>query len=471
MQHGILLVIIIAFVFLPLHAQHNEEYLQIGEQLTHLGLVEEGTYEILTQLLSVGPRFSGSPGKAAAVELTYQMFKDIGLDRVWFEPVTVPRWVRSEVEEAKIVGSRRVGDVPLSVAALGGSIATPTEGLTAPVVEVHSFEELQKLGDSVNGKIVFFNRPMDRRLVNTFAAYSGAVNQRSRGAIEAGKLGAKAVLVRSMTLRIDDYPHTGAMHYQDDVPKIPTASISTKGAEYLSEVLKFENDVHVFLRFTPEMRDSVQTYNVIGEITGSHYPEEIVLIGGHLDAWDLTPGAHDDGAGCAQVIRGLKLLKELDVKPKRTIRGVLFANEEFGISGGIAYAFSENRSNENHIIAIESDRGGFLPLGFTVDNTDEVVEHFQKYKYLFEPLGMYQIIQGFGGVDIIPLREQGTIAMGLLPDSQRYFDFHHSAKDTLEAVHPRELELGTIAMALFAYVLAEDGLPAELAGEMVDDLE
>lgn len=469
MQNGILLLAILSITFLPLHAQHNDEFVQIGEEILHKGLVEEGAYEILAELLTVGPRFAGTPGKAAAVELTYQMLNDIGLDKVWLEPVTVPRWVRGKVEEAKIVGSQRVGGVALSIAALGGSIATPEEGLVAPVVEVHSFEELRKLGDSVKDKIVFFNRPMDRRLVNTFAAYSGAVNQRSQGAIEAAKLGAKGVLVRSMTLRIDDYPHTGGMRYQDGIPRIPAASISTKGAEYLSKILKHEENVNIFMKFLPEMRDSVQTYNVIGEVTGAEFPDEIVLIGAHLDSWDMTPGAHDDGAGCAQVIQGLKLLNKLELRPKRTVRGVLFANEEFGISGGFAYAGSENRHNEKHIIAIESDRGGFLPLGFTVDNQDEVVEYFQRYKYLFEPLGMHQIIRGFGGVDIIPLREQGSIAMGLLVDSQRYFDFHHSAKDDLDAVHPRELELGAVAMALFAYVLAEDGLPVFILEEYLSN--
>jgi carboxypeptidase Q len=453
-----LLLFILVTVF-SLQSQQREEFLGTGERILQKGLLEEGAYEILAELLTVGPRFAGSPGKAAAVELSYQMMTDMGLDRVWLEPVTVPRWIRGEIEEAKVVGSERVGDVSLVIAALGGSVATPQEGITAPVVEVHSFDELKQLGDSVRGKIVFFNRPMDRRLVNTFAAYSGAVNQRTQGAIEAAKLGAVAVLVRSITLRIHDYPHTGGMRYLDDVPQIPAAAISTKGAEYLSEILKYEETVRVFMRFTPEMHDSVQTYNVIGEITGSEYPDEIILIGAHLDSWDITPGAHDDGAGCAQVIQGLKLLHELSLRPKRTVRGVLFANEEFGISGGFAYADAGLRDGEKHLVAIESDRGGFLPLGFTVDNEQEVVEHFQTYRYLFETLGMHQIIRGFGGVDIIPLRDRGTIAMGLLPDSQRYFDVHHSAKDTLDEVHPRELELGAVAMALFAYVLAEEGLP------------
>ena len=459
MQYWVISLLVCLVIFSPARGQQNEEYLEIGEKILHKGLLEEGAYTFLEKLLEIGPRFAGTPEKAAAVEMTHQMFNDIGLDRVWLEPVTVPRWVRGDVEEAKIIGSQRIGDEVLSIAALGGSIATPQEGITAPVVEVHSFEELEELGDFVEGKIVFFNRSMDRRHLNTFAAYSGAVNQRSRGAIEAAKYGAIGVLVRSLTLRIDDYPHTGGMRYEDGIPQIPAASISTKGAELLSESLEFENDLHVYMRFTPEMRDSVETYNVIGEITGTEYPDEIILIGAHLDSWDITPGAHDDGAGVAQVIQGLKLLHELDLRPKRTVRGVLFANEEFGISGGFAYAESAERDNEEHLIAIESDRGGFLPLGFTVDNEDQVVEYFQRYTYLFEPYGMHQIIQGFGGVDIIPLREQGTIAMGLLPDSQRYFDVHHSAKDTLETVNPRELELGAVAMALFAYVLAEDGLP------------
>jgi carboxypeptidase Q len=447
-------------------SKENSAYLDIGERLMQQGLLGEGAYALLEELLSVGPRFSGSPGKAAAVELMYRKMRDLGFDNVRLEPVTVPRWVRSEIEEARIVNSKRVGSVPLKIAALGGSIATPPEGLTTGIVEVRSFEELQQLGERAKGKIVFFNRPMDRRLLDPFAAYSGAVNQRSRGAVEAAKVGAVAVLVRSVTMRIDDYPHTGAMRYSNDTPRIPAASISTKGAEYLSKLLQREPEINVYLRFTPEMMDSVQTYNVIGEIRGSEKPDEIVILAGHLDSWDITPGAHDDGAGCVQAIRAIGLLKDLGLRPKRTIRAVLYANEEFGITGGYAYVDDENRKGERHIAAIESDRGGFRPLGFTVDADDEVVSHFKQYEYLFRPYGMYEIKRGFGGVDIIPLRDRGTIAIGLLPESQRYFDVHHSAKDTIETVNPRELELGAIAMALFAYVVAEDGIPSR----MVDDL-
>jgi carboxypeptidase Q len=458
----LILVFQIHIVSAEAPSDENSAYLDIGEKLMQEGLLGEGAYSLLEELLSVGPRFSGSPGKAAAVELMYRKMRDLGFDNVWLEPVTVPRWVRSEIEEARIVNSKSVGSVPLTIAALGGSVATPREGLTTGIVEVRSFEELQQLGERAKGKIVFFNRPMDRQLLDPFAAYSGAVNQRSRGAIEAAKVGAVAVLVRSMTMRIDDYPHTGAMRYGDDIPQIPAASISTKGAEYLSNLLRHEPDLNVHLRFTPEMMDSVQTYNVIGEIRGSEKPDEIVILAGHLDGWDITPGAHDDGAGCVQAVRAIGLLKDLGLRPKRTIRAVLYANEEFGVSGGRAYVNDVNRTGERHIAAIESDRGGFRPLGFTVDTDDETVAHFKQYEYLFRPYGMYEIKRGFGGVDIAPLRNTGTIAIGLLPDPQRYFDLHHSAKDTIETVNPRELELGAIAMALFGYVLAEDGVPSRM---------
>ena len=456
------LVWLLFFLISPsIEAQPNEEYLKVGKALLQQGLISEGSFEILAEIVAVGPRFSGTPGKAAAVELASQLLRDLGLDRVWLEPVTVPRWVRSPVEEARVVGSRRVGDAPLTIAALGGSVATLASGLTAPVVEVHSFDELQKLGNRAKGKIIFYNRPMDRTSVNTFAAYSGAVDQRAQGAVQAARQGAVGVLVRSLTLRLDDYPHTGGMSYQEGVPKIPAASISTRGAELLSALLKQEKTVEVFMRFTPQNLDSVRTSNVIGELTGSAYPDQIVLLAAHLDTWDITPGAHDNGAGCAQVIHGLKLLRQLGLRPQRTIRGVLFANEEFGLSGGIAYAASEHRVGERHLAAIESDRGGFLPLGFTIDSRDKVVEAFQRYQYLFEPFGMHRLIRGFGGADIMPLRDQGTLAIGLLPDSQRYFDLHHSAKDILAEVNPRELELGTAAMALLAYILAEEGLPVD----------
>lgn len=298
---------------------------------------------------------------------------------------------------------------------------------------------------------------MDPKLPNTFQAYMAAAMQRVNGATEAAKHGAVGALVRSLTMKIDDYPHTGLILYDPGVEKIPAACISTRGADLLSELLKKDPATTFGMKLACVELDPVVSHNVVGDITGSEKPEEIIVVGGHLDSWDLSPGAHDDAAGCAHSLEALRLIKELNLKPKRTIRAVMFMNEEFGGSGGRDYARSENRQEETHLAAIESDRGGFLPLGFGVGNT-QTFEKLKKWESLFQSIGLFWLRPGGGGVDIAPLGEQGTLLIGLVPDSQRYFDVHHSGKDVIEAVNPRELELGAIAMALFAYVLAEEGI-------------
>lgn len=432
-------------------------YLGTVEKILKKGLKEEGAYAILEKLTSIGPRLPGSPQAAAAVKFMRQKMQDIGLDKVFLEPLTVNRWVRGVPEEARIISSV-VGNKTLSVCALGGSIATPETGITAAVLEVKSFEELKELAEKAKGKIIFFNRPMDPTVLNTFLSYGRAADQRVRGAIEASKAGGVAVLVRSLTTRVDDFPHTGLMRYDPNIPKIPAASISTKSANLLSKILKIDSSLNIYLKLNCRNLSPVTSFNVTGEITGNKNPDEIILLGAHLDSWDLGTGAHDDGAGCAQVVEALRLLKELGLKPERTIRGVLFMNEEFGAIGGREYADAENRKGETHLAAIESDRGGFLPLGFSVGGNFHALKRLKEWEYLFTPIGMYWIRAGGGGADIAPLAKLGTITIGLVPDSQRYFDVHHSAKDVLDAVNPRELELGAVAMAVFAYVLAQEGI-------------
>jgi hypothetical protein len=381
----------------------------------------------------------------------------LGLDEVHLEPITVERWVRGKPEEAKVI-SAVDGTIPLSICALGGSIPTPKEGITAQALEVKSFEELKKLKEKAKGKIVFFNRAMDRAIIDSFQAYGQAAEQRVSGAVEAARAGAVAAVVRSLTLRDDDFPHTGLMNYEPFVRRIPAACVSTKGANLLSELLKKDPDLKIYLKLDCSQLPPVESHNVAGQITGSEKPEEIILLGGHLDSWDLGTGAHDDGAGCVQAVEALRLIKELGLRPKRTIRAVMFMNEEFGGSGGRDYASSKARKKEIHLAAIESDRGGFLPLGFGVGGGNQTVKSLQRWEYLFQPFGMFWIKEGGGGVDIAPLANKGTIAIGLIPESHKYFDFHHSARDVLGAVHPRELELGAIAMAIFAYIMAQEGV-------------
>jgi Zn-dependent M28 family amino/carboxypeptidase len=299
---------------------------------------------------------------------------------------------------------------------------------------------------------------MDPAKINTFEAYGGAVNQRGSGAIEAAKVGGVAALVRSMTTRLDDVPHTGGMHYQDGVPKIPAAAVSTIGANLLSRLLAEEKTVRVRLKLTCQTFPDTPSANVLGELTGTEKPEEIIVVGGHLDSWDKGTGAHDDGAGCVQSIEALRLLKALDLKPKRTIRAVMFMNEENGLRGGEAYAREAGASKEKHIAAIEADRGGFAPRGFSVDTDSARFARLAGWSYLFEEIGAEKIFRGGSGADISPLVRQGVPGIGLVPESQRYFDYHHSDNDVISAVNERELNLGAAAMTILCYVLAQEGL-------------
>jgi len=431
----------------------------IASKLVDIGLREGEAYSMLQELTSTaGHRLSGSHGAAVAVELTKQMMISRGFDNVHLEHVMVPHWVRGPVEEAEILASRGRTAVPLSVCALGGSIATPEEGVTAEVIEVKSFEELQRLGRAAEGKVVFFNRPMDPGKLNTFESYGGAVDQRSRGAIEAAKVGGVAAIVRSMTLTLDDVPHTGQMNYADTVRKIPAAAVSTLGAQKLSKILSREKNVRVRLKLTCETLPDVPSANVVGEITGSEKPNEIIVVGGHLDSWDKGTGAHDDGAGCVQAIEVLSLIKKSGLRPRRTIRAVMFMNEENGLRGARAYPHAAERAGETHIAAIESDRGGFAPHGVSVHADSLVLEKVRRWISLFHKLGAGQIERGPSGADISQLVQRGVPGFALIVDTQRYFDYHHSDHDTIDKVHPRELEMGAIVEAFLCYLISEEGL-------------
>ncbi|HAS41115.1 MAG TPA: peptidase M28 family protein [Microscillaceae bacterium] len=424
-----------------------------------LSLTDQKAYEWLDFLCNkIGGRLSGSPQAAAAVEFTRQVMDTLGVDRVFLQEVMVPHWVRGDKEIGKIVNSKQVGSQEVRVCALGNSIGTGVNGLVAEVVEVKSFDELRALGAAkVKGKIVFYNRPFDNTLIQTFRSYGGAVNQRSAGASEAAKLGAVGVVVRSMTGRIDDNPHTGNMRYQLNVRKIPAVAISTKGAELLSQLLKNDNQLKFYFRTTCKKLKDKKSYNVIGEIKGSQYPDEIIVVGGHLDSWDTGDGAHDDGAGAVQSMDVLRLIKAAGIKPKRTIRAVMFMNEENGLRGGRKYAELAAENKEKHIAALESDSGGFSPRSIGVNNDFGGFTKMKKWSKLFGPYGV-NITNGGGGADIGPLRTQNVTIMSLRPDSQRYFDFHHTAIDTFDKVNPRELQLGAATMASLVYLLAEYGL-------------
>jgi hypothetical protein len=407
----------------------------------------------------VGARLSGSEGAQKGVEYTKAQLETLGLDRVYLQEVMVPKWVRGEKEVAYILDNKSKINIP--VCALGGSIATPKNGITASVIEVHSIKEIAELGeDKIKGKIVFFNRPMQADNIETFTSYGGCVDQRFGGAKEASKFGAVATIVRSMNMRLDDFPHTGAQSY-GDLPKdkyIPAAAISTNAAELLSKSLKANPNLKFFLKQSCQQFDDVLSYNVIGEIKGSEHPERIMVVGGHLDSWDLADGSQDDGAGVVQSMEVLNIFKNIGYKPKNTIRAVLFMNEENGGRGGKKYEELSKANNENHIFALESDSGGFTPRGFSFDTDDVNLAKIQTWKGLFEPYLIHSFTKGHSGADIEPLTSSKIIKAGLHPDSQRYFDYHHAANDNFEGVNKRELELGAATMAALMYLIDQNGL-------------
>ncbi len=423
-------------------------------------LVNGKTYSNLEYLTTkIGARLSGSPGAAAAVEWSRHVMETYGFDSVWLQPVMVPHWVRGQKEIGKIVNSSKVGALEVNICALGGSVGTGPSGVLANIVEVKNFDELKALGEkAVKGKIVFYNRPMDPTQIHTFAAYSGAGDQRRSGASEAAKYGAVGVVVRSLGSNLEDYPHTGGMAYALNIPKIPAVAISTRHAEVLSRMLKEDGGLKFYFESYCETLPDAPSFNVIGELKGSQFPEEIIVVGGHLDSWDLAQGAHDDGTGCVQSIEVLRILKAMGYKPKRTIRAVMFMNEENGLRGGREYARVAEVNKEKHIAAIESDRGGFTPRGFTMSGTPAAETQIRSWKPLLEPYGLTDFSQSGGGADIGPLAPQGVLLIGYLPDSQRYFNYHHTPADTFDKVDKRELELGAASMTAMVYLLDQYGV-------------
>lgn len=432
----------------------------IARRIADAALSSGHSHEMLRELCTtIGHRLSGSPQAAQAVEWGRRVMIESGLERVHLQPVLVPHWERGAAE--RVVLTANGIQTPLHALALGGSVATPAGGIAAEVIEVKGIAEVARLGERARGKIIFFNRPMDPTLVNTFDAYSGAVDQRVHGPVAAARVGAIGVVVRSMTTALDTFPHTGMLRYNDSIAQIPAVAISTADAERLSSTLRQHPAAQLSIQTDCRTLPDAESHNVIGQLTGTEKPDEVVVIGGHLDSWDVGEGAHDDGAGCVQAIEALRLLKVLGLRPKRTIRAVLWMNEENGMRGGIAYADSVGKHGPKHIAAIESDRGGFAPRGFYIEADMQTVERVARWSGYFRIMGAERFIHGGGGADIGPLKAHGTLNIGLNVESHRYFDYHHAASDTFQQVHRRELELGAAAMALLAWLIAEEGVEWE----------
>lgn len=426
-------------------------------------LEEQFGYEWLRELTTeVGHRFSGSANAEAAVTFVARHLREQGMDSVWLQEVEVPRWERGEKEIVRIVNSERLGNVDLDALSLGNSIGTPEGGVKGRVIEVHQLEALDSLGrDNIEGKIVFFNRHFDNTQIRTFNAYGGAVDQRVYGPSRAAEYGAAAVVVRSMTGILDDVPHTGVTVYRDDSVRTPGIAISTMDANLLSDALKNEPDLELFVEMDCKNYDPVISHNVIADWYGSDKDTSIILLGAHLDSWDVGTGAHDDGAGCAHILDALHILRELEYQPRHRLRLVFFMNEENGLKGGLKYAKWSEENNVNHLVAMESDAGGFVPRGFSCDgNKDILTPGYKQLNEWSDLLSVYGIkfTHGGSGADISPLKPQGPFLIGLRPDSQRYFDYHHTAADVFEVVHPRELQLGSAAMASLTYLFDKYGI-------------
>jgi carboxypeptidase Q len=421
-------------------------------------LVNGKAYDNLNMLCTQAPkRLSGSAGAQKAVDVTFRIMKGMGLDSVWLQECMVPHWERGTPEQGEMIVNGKATHA--NICALGGSVSTPSDGLTGEVIELSDFKELEDLGKKkIEGKIVFFNHPFDQRKASMFDAYGEAVGYRWAGPHLAETYGAKAVIVRSMSSALDTFPHTGVMRMDSLKATIPSAAVSTVDAEAIHTALAAGSKVEFRMTMNCIWYPDTKSFNVIGEIRGSEHPEEVIVFGGHLDAWDLSPGAHDDGSGCMQAIEVLRAFKALNIKPKHTIRAVMWMNEENGGRGGEAYAKYSTDNKIKHIAAMESDAGGFTPRGFGITATPEQKAKVQSWAPLFLRYGYHDFTSGGGGADIDDLKASGTPLFGLEPDSQRYFDYHHTEIDTFDKVNKRELHLGAGGMTALVYLIDKYGL-------------
>lgn len=423
-------------------AQEAVKYKTIAQQITATATSDSSLYDRLATMCDTfGSRLSGSGSLEQAIDWIIAEAKKEGYNARG-EEVKVPHWVRGE-ESCTMVSPRKKN---IAVLGLGGTIATAPEGVTADVIVVNSFDDLKRRAPEVRSKIVLFNVP--------FTEYGKTVAYRVQGAIEAARLGAVGSLVRSIGPYGIYTPHTGGMSYNDSVPKIPHGAISLEDAEMIHRMVKRGQNVRINLKTGGRWEPDATSRNIVFEIRGSEKPNEVVVMGGHIDSWDVGQGAMDDGGGCFAAWHALNTIRKLGLKPKRTIRVVMFTNEENGLRGGKGYA--EAHKNETHVLGIESDEGTFKPQGFHHEGSKESLQWYQSLAPLLSPIGATNIIEGFGGADIGPLHQQyGTNLLGLQVDGTRYFWYHHTHGDTIDKLNPRELNECAAAMAIVAFVAAD----------------
>lgn len=451
-------LLLFVFVLLSLQIQAQQKDSIVIKKIFHEIFTNGQSYAHLKYLCkNIGARISGSEPAQKAINWGLQKLTETQADSVWLQPVMVPHWQRGEKEEAYLIYQNK--KINLAICALGNSVATPVNGIKAGIIEVKTFEELRaKPNELIRGKIVYFSRPFPDTVLYGGVAYGMTVNQRSMGPIEAAKKGAIGVIVRSMTHAHDHFPHTGATQYKDSFPSIPACAISTADATVLSNAIEKDPQVTVYFKQLCEMLPEVLSYNVVAEIKGSEKPNEIIVLGAHIDSWDIGEGAHDDGTGVVQCIETINTFKKLGMRPKRTIRVVLFINEENGLKGGLKYAELAEKNKEKHIAAIETDAGGFMPrhIGFALPK--EKLHAYKSWENLLAPYGVQAIDENGGGADIGPLKKQGALIIGFHPDGQKYFDYHHTENDVFEHVNKRELQFGSVVLTGLMYLLSEHGV-------------
>jgi carboxypeptidase Q len=447
-------LVILGFVFIANAQTEDSVFIRrIADEI----LVKGKAYDDLRVLTKqIGGRLAGSPQMVKAEQWGLKVFQSLSPDKAWLQKCMVPHWVRGGKDEATASYGKQKR--PLDVLALGNSAGSGKNGVSGNVVEVKDFQELEAKKDQVKGKIVFYNYPFNQTFIKTFQAYGDAVGYRGAGPSQAAKYGAIGAIVRSMSESTDNNPHTGSLRYDSTYKLIPSVAVGLKDADWLSGQLKQET-VSVTMKTYGHFLPDTIGHNVIAEVKGSEFPNEYITIGGHLDSWDPAEGAHDDGTGVVQTIEVLRVFKTLGYHPKRTIRFVLFANEENGTRGGQKYAQEATANGEKQIFALESDEGGFTPRGFNITGSEAQYQKLKNWQSLLCPYGVCETERGGGGSDIGYLnRNQKTPVAGYMPDSQRYFDLHHARNDVFEAVNRRELELGAVNMAALVYLVDKYGL-------------
>ncbi|CAA7386758.1 M20/M25/M40 family metallo-hydrolase [Chryseobacterium fistulae] len=438
------------FLSFSVFGQTKEDSIQFNKISTEILNNGKGYIELKELTKTIGHRLSGSDSYEKAVKWAENKLKDAGADKVWLQEVMVPVWTRGK-ESLKI----KVRDgkwLNLKMLSLGNSEGTGGKDISGEIIMVKSMEEYDKLlTEQVKDKIVFFNYPFRQSFIETFKGYSDAAKYRVNAAALTAKKGGKFAIIRSLSSAFDDVPHTGAMYYEDGGPQIPAVAIGNTTADELANYLK-NNTVLAKLNSNCGMKGEKNSYSVIGEITGKK-DKSVIVVGGHLDSWDIGEGAHDDGAGIVQSIEVLRTFKKLGIQNNHTIRVVCFANEENGVRGGVQYGKVAKENNEKHIFAIESDAGGFTPRGIALQMDNEKINQIKSWTELFFPYGVYNFEGRYSGTDLYPLHDMGVPTAELVPDSQRYFDIHHTEEDTFEKVNRRELLLGATTMTQIIYMI------------------